>query len=368
MKNNQITYLLGAGASFNHHLPSSANFASKIQEIITVLITNFMLPKNSPLKASIHKIFEGDSKILNDLPLAPAEKNFIVRSAWLVNQSKQHASVDTFAKKLYLINKDDDLSVLKAVVSSFFMLAQSIATVDTRYDTFWATILSKWDNHIALPLNIKIISWNYDNQIELSFSKYLFPAPMDFSEVYDVLQSLPLDKFKSPAKDFDYNIFGIFGLNGIASAHFDGEENKIVRLFDLFKDEKIPFSKRKASQVVDYFDKYLRSPANYRPLIDFAWENSSVSEANREIAFKIAENTDILVIIGYSFPNFNRPIDKMLLNKMTKLKKIYIQDISDNILKEIQGRCHALLGRKITTELKPDKHQFYIPNEFDVVY
>jgi hypothetical protein len=50
--------------------------------------------------------------------------------------------------------------------------------------------------------------------------------------------------------------------------------------------------------------------------------------SNIEIAKEIIIGSDILVIIGYSFPFFNREIDKEIFNVLcqTGLKKIYYQD------------------------------------------
>jgi hypothetical protein len=40
-----------------------------------------------------------------------------------------------------------------------------------------------------------------------------------------------------------------------------------------------------------------------------------------------------LVVIGYSFPVFNREIDNRLIGKMAKLTKVYIQDANPERIK-----------------------------------
>ncbi|MDB2462896.1 hypothetical protein N9W61_02200 [Algibacter sp.] len=106
--------------------------------------------------------------------------------------------------------------------------------------------------------------------------------------------------------------------------------------------------------------------------MSFAWENFG-----KELKFysdlrDSIENTDILIVIGYSFPFFNRKIDKFILDSMDGLEKIYVQDPenSSDIIEKIKG----LIPEKITQhdgymgpiiyESKIFTDQFFIPIEF----
>lgn len=60
--------------------------------------------------------------------------------------------------------------------------------------------------------------------------------------------------------------------------------------------------------------------------IKYAWENQN--SADLIDACNVMENTATLVIIGYSFPDFNKSIDQQLFMRMPNLKKIIIQDPS----------------------------------------
>ena len=68
-------------------------------------------------------------------------------------------------------------------------------------------------------------------------------------------------------------------------------------------------------------------------LLNFAWEEQS-DRTLRIVSFKkilnvaseIASQTNILIIIGYSFPFFNSKIDKEILHKMKDVQYIIIQD------------------------------------------
>ena len=78
------------------------------------------------------------------------------------------------------------------------------------------------------------------------------------------------------------------------------------------------------------------SPTNEEATLffNYAWESkvnnhefqSPLVQTAILNAEKIAEMTDILVVIGYTFPLFNRTIDNALISKMKHLTKVYIQD------------------------------------------
>jgi len=55
--------------------------------------------------------------------------------------SKEHATIDTYAKKLYLTRRQNEFERLKNVLSAFFVWIQMESKVDQRYDTFLANVL-----------------------------------------------------------------------------------------------------------------------------------------------------------------------------------------------------------------------------------
>lgn len=88
---------------------------------------------------------------------------------------------------------------------------------------------------------------------------------------------------------------------------------------------------------------------------NFAWENDpnyrdkyAGHSKNLEAAEIIASETEILVIIGYSFPVFNREIDNRLFMKMNKLEKVYIQDKNpEKIRSTIENAFSIFQQRKL---------------------
>ena len=88
----------------------------------------------------------------------------------MIQGIKDHATIDTYARKLYLTKRYRDLERLKSLLCAFFLWEQLEHRPDGRYDTFLANVL---DNQtLNIPEEISIISWNYDSQIELAFSSY----------------------------------------------------------------------------------------------------------------------------------------------------------------------------------------------------
>ncbi len=63
-------------------------------------------------------------------------------------------------------------------------------------------------------------------------------------------------------------------------------------------------------------------------------------------------NTTHLVVIAYSFPVFNREVDRAILSA-PKLRKAYLQD-REKELKGIRNRVEALIGDRCTPKYHND--------------
>ena len=76
-----------------------------------------------------------------------------------------------------------------------------------------------------------------------------------------------------------------------------------------------------------------------------------------------------MVVIGYSFPFFNRPIDRLIFRKMDKLEKIYIQDLyPENVKQSLRSALTAeeLTSRKMMSRIEcipVNDNQFFLPPE-----
>ena len=83
-----------------------------------------------------------------------------------------------------------------------------------------------------------------------------------------------------------------------------------------------------------------------------------------ERAKQIMKETNILIIIGYSFPAFNRAIDQALIKEFENgadYKRVIYQDPNAN--SDIVNSLFRNGEKNVDLE-KENKDQFYIPHEF----
>jgi hypothetical protein len=90
---------------------------------------------------------------------------------------------------------------------------------------------------------------------------------------------------------------------------------------------------------------------SWEALKNFTGRKHPQHETNLVEAERIATNTEILVVIGYSFPIFNREIDNRLFRKMDNLKKVYIQDKQPENIKSTMQNAFEVFQRKKTVNM-----------------
>lgn len=261
-----ITYLLGAGASYQA-LPTVNKIPESLEEVISK-ISAITLPAADKY-----------TKIQPKAISANQYKEFLADDLkWLSEASKHHASIDTFAKKLYLNGQQSELLKLKNALSAYFALLQAIKLTDKRYDSFYASILSK--HMLDFPSNIRILSWNYDTQLEKSYKQFSKNAQDVF--VASKFQRYTLDKG-----------FNIFKINGTAAfRHMQYNDNYYY--CDLAKE----FNADSLDQVVFSYSRCRQLSDSYYSALSFAWEHDGFIDN----IIPHIEDTQILVVIGYSFP------------------------------------------------------------------
>ena len=246
--------------------------------------------------------------------------DIVERSSWSQEQFKKLTLIiqkcksfrtPDLAAKYYLEKKDlGNYLLIKKLISHYFSDFESSfdltgtgfegKNIDSRVIPFLTTISEK----NKIPKNIKIISWNYDTQIEMGSKElYAVSGVNDFDENFHAWPSKFTDKDKV---DKDFLLLHLNGISGYL------------------------YSERNLASKIE-------SPFNFsepgEPLLSFAWEDDSsfnkntFTEKRIDLAKKMIEGTTVLVVIGYSFPFFNRKIDSQLFSFMRNtLKKIYFQD------------------------------------------
>jgi hypothetical protein len=337
MPKPNITYYLGAGASCKS-LPIVANMPNHIDRLINSL-TSPELDRNREVI------------VIKQLLTA------------IKGESQRFNTVDTYARKLFLNENRMDLLNLKVALSICFLYWQLFdpdkskehkpsPNIDYRYISLISSFLQKEKGQLSIPTNIKFITWNYDIQLELALQYFTESKNryVDIGDIQGQYNSIPypLGTIANPS---------IVHLNGIAGVMPDvdrlenaadflgGEYNNTAKFLELMISYYNANFKVQTKGLLDYFS--------------YSWEENDVTKNSIQAASKILEETDILVIIGYSFPVFNREIDRKLLGNSRKFK-VYYQD--PNADKLALSNIFDIPVDKIFEEKRHE--QFLLPHEF----
>src|SRR5882757_121929 len=122
----KVTYLLGAGASAEA-IPIVEKFTKGLSAIKN-LLEEYLEENLNPAAFSL-------------LPQTIQQKNPVLKKIigefdWLLKEADYHQTIDTLAKKFYLINSPE-LNRLKKVLIVFFLIRQGLSRPDKRYDSFF---------------------------------------------------------------------------------------------------------------------------------------------------------------------------------------------------------------------------------------
>lgn len=337
---SNIVYLFGAGASANC-LPTVADMPARMEQMIEFLQDE---KDKLSLNAEQESLFK---TLLDDLK-------------WLMQESKKHATIDTFARKVFITKGEHsgEYKRLKDALLVYFALEQAKNKFDDRYDTLLATILNK-DG--ALPNNIRFISWNYDIQIQLAALQYTQYHSIynsyfrsNFLPTYEKLFHMECD---TPIK--------LLKLNGTAGIISKSEKAP----YYLCEDFGYLEMGKNIDTILSYSEDLHLKKTQISNILSYSWENAGSEEEYYKV-LRSYSDTDVLVVIGYSFPFFNRKIDRIILQSMINgnLKKIYVQDKSN--AENIKQRIYSVIGedsfnKKSNIHIIPisDCDNFYIPYE-----
>lgn len=333
-----ITYLFGAGAS-REALPIVNEIPRRLRIIIEILRANNLNISNQESFKDVHD--KTQLELLEQL---------IADLTWVLEKSENHASVDTFAKKLYIKSEWKSLDRLKIALSIYLIIEQTINPCDKRYDSFFASVLNR-DGEF--PTNLRILSWNYDFQFEKAFAEY-----SGSQEITTNQSRLKITNKYSDLRSNYANGFSMFKLNGTSTILENGRTHYYY--FSNFENE---LSKPFLQSILRNYGVMKTNNSRFTSGLSFAWEDSH--DNNRDI-IKFAKegtiDTDVLVVIGYSFPFFNREVDRDIIKNMTNLKKVYFQAPDAENIKE---RFWAIRNDIQTENLKSrfDVLQFLLPDE-----
>ncbi|WP_419213504.1 hypothetical protein ACNR9Q_04940 [Maribacter sp. X9] len=338
----KVTYLLGAGASAKQ-LPTVKGTGNNdgIAHMIKYLSNDLKHEKGIDSKYDYFI-----KEIISDLE-------------WLSENSIKYGTPDTFAKFLYLKDRTS-IPRLKRALSFYFTYEQFIKNKkDIRALVFLITVMQTGS---IFPSNIKILNWNYDFQVQIAAENFIK------EEIYNIsgatVHKPPLIEYYPSIgnemivnnNENNYEHAAMVHLNGIAGFYFEQKNKHILNYF----------TNRTLENTNQLIEGYTNNLDEKYDLLTFAWEKNEASNYLRkrlEIAKSIISESDILVVIGYSFPFFNREMDSEIfeaLKSSEKFKKIYYQDpfrTGDFLKNQFQ------LSNKIEIEHIKETENYFIPLE-----
>ena len=352
---SKVVYLMGAGASYGKRW-KNANGKGEILEglpIVSEIPDRLEHIKTLFTQETISEYSEAQKKLEQDFD-------------WLIDNTRRHATIDTFARKLFLTNQTAEYVKLKRLLSLYFKTEQLINRPDGRYDTFLASVLQKNDKgKLRISDEITILTWNYDSQFEIAYKEYLsagdYQEDIDFPERLGVCIHSNIADFIKPHSFEDDGARQIFKLNG--SASFIGDYS--MGHYYQYKGGKITLQRMKDLLKI-YAAPYYPDGSPKKSMLNFAWEYEKTPEYINLLDNSIS-GAESLVIIGYTFPFFNREVDTFLFRLLRgPLRNIYIQDPNANNLKEVVlNTIHNSGGIFAATNIHAinNTDQFFLPPE-----
>lgn len=332
-----VTYLIGAGAS-----------AGKRAQTNGQIIEGLPCVKEIPRRLSnLAGGFRSNVNNLGGVDRSEMERLVFTINA-LYEASNRHSTIDTYAKKLFLRGEQDSFEHTEAYLAIYFIIEQILLKPDSRYDTFLANIL---DNKLNIPDNINIISWNYDSQFEIAYREYSQDKqlPIASKMAWSLNDNPKILKVNGTAAFENLRDIPTLRANypRLSSSSFGRGEDYL----DI----------NRMRYILELFKKLQKGEAG-KTQLSFAFDGEC-NELFYKTIDKIVNITDALVVIGYTFPYFNREVDRRLMNKLDNNRtKIYIQDIYPERIKQ---SIEAVLPefKESNFVLLNDVDQFFLPPE-----
>ncbi len=349
-KSFNITYFLGAGASYNA-LP----IAEEMKERMSLFVSE--IKKAAGTGGKLRELLNGKREAIS---LVFEEYQSIIK------EINKHYSVDTYAKKLFLRGDFQELLKLKWFLAAYLEWEQYtdhllrrnpsnkkvtinanslMEPIDYRYDSFLATYLLQDSGLLKLPYNVHIITWNYDSQLELAFLDYIQKGRL---EVWDAKRQLGIylpqqDKVKDALCLGESKIIHI---NGNSNIWYSQSKEKWLSSYtensDSLRTSILAFFSQNDKTLLPNFNSLPDISKGDYPGIWFAWDRNEGQKRILDRCNQILKDTDVLIIIGYSFPIFNQEIDLQVFNEAV-VREAYVQVPTSENFHSIQHRLSSLI-------------------------
>jgi protein associated with RNAse G/E len=337
---SKVVYLLGAGASFG----------TREKGIGSPILTGL------PIVSEIGGELESIASLLASMPLNDKEleecKQNLIKDFQDLKDQCAGITIDSYARELWFQKDMRGFSRVELLLTIFFIFEQIIHKPDSRYKSFLLKVAQRDKVYDALELSpeIGILSWNYDNQIELAYRQFFGD---NYSYIRERLGIYDVKDYEQKQRSQKY--CNIIKLNG--TANFTQEEDWLRSSDNNTLDETI------LKMVLKNYDECKQTWACYGKLrLNFAWDDRWSEDMRTNKIPKLVHDTHALVVIGYTFPDYNRDIDRIILDNMTNLRNIYIQDPNAEYVK--QSILLMASQRHLKIELFQNRlEQFLLPPE-----
>ena len=336
----KVIYLLGAGASFG----------TREKGIGSPIVTGL------PIVSEIEGELENMASLLASLSLKDDDleecKQKLTKDFQDLKNQCAGITIDSYARELCFQKDMRGFSRVELLLTIFFIFEQIVHKPDGRYKSFLSKIAQKDIVYDALELSpeIGILSWNYDNQIELAYRQF-------FSDNYSYIRERlgVYDVKDYEQKHLSQKCCKIIKLNG--TANFTREEDWLSFSENNAIDENV------LKIVLKKYNECIQSGTCYGRLrLNFAWDDRWSEDMLKNKIPQLVHDAQTLVVIGYTFPDYNREIDRIIFENMPNLKNIYIQDLDPD---RIQENISAVISENKLAEVKinPRKivEQFILP-------
>jgi hypothetical protein len=338
----KFTYLVGAGASANV-FPVNARVSEPDTEHYRRTFFNELdeFRSNCLYAGAINEAKSEElQEIINNIAFFGTPdlcSKFYLESG----QDPRNRSLITLLSNYFTYKQKDSNRALKVFgeeIRKELRVESRMKMVEARALRFLISVA----NEKKIPKNLKILSWNYDRQLEIA-AAFLARNPASASEKIEGFTCWP-NVSESENLQADEDEPFLHHLNGVAGYYYT------IKAMSNFQEDCYDFTERES-------------------LLSFAWDHDMNS--NKQFftikrlrkAIKVATGTDILVIIGYSFPYFNRNVDRLIFEAMAEhpLKKIYFQDpyLNGDFLRERFG-----VDSRIPIKHVENADNYFIPSEF----
>jgi hypothetical protein len=340
----ELTYILGAGASFQS-IPVVKTFPKRFDKFIKALQSVYQKNESVDKRDRFNSLY---NRCIN-----------------LCKEFESHQSFDTYFKKLFHTKSIDKIKIAKKILNLYFIwehlnkdydiVSEKIegdvflkqAGIDKRYDALIAGLLQPISGKAEPYCKVNFITWNYDLNLLSSLKNYFFPN--------DTFEELLKEKIKIEKGIWVIeDKISIINMNGY---FYSSKFNSLSSLDENYAFDDFIYKKINTN---GYFED--THTDNDAEQIKFAWEEVSEISSTVEIAKEKIENSGNIIVIGYTFPLYNRLIDLKYLKQTDLIKKnIIIQDPNADLIKQNIKDIYGI-GQRGNIKAITDCDSFYVPS------